>query len=115
MSDDNRNAVAPASHRPTSEAGGKGRGTHSEGAPTTEQLREAIDSGETGDKIGFPDPASVPLGADAEAGGYPTTAKERRAAYEQETKRPDAPDRTDTAGDERHVSSGRPGDAAKNG
>ena len=108
MTDDNPNAVAPPEHRPTSEAGGKGRAEHSSDAPTSEQLRDAIDSGEAGDKVGFPDPATVPLGADSEAAGYPMTDEQRRMAYEQETKRPDADDRSDTAGEERHVSSGRP-------
>ena len=108
MTEENPNAVAPPKERPTSEAGA-GTGPGSGGrAPTAEQLRDAIDSGETGDKVGFPDPATVPLGADAEAAGTPMTPEQRRMAYEQETARPDAPDRSDTAGDERHVSSGRP-------
>lgn len=47
-------------------------------APTAEQLRYAIDSGRTGEKVAHPDPAMVPLGADAEAGGAPPTAAERR-------------------------------------
>jgi hypothetical protein len=33
------------------------------------QARAAIDRGETGDKIAHPDPATAPLGTDAEAGG----------------------------------------------
>src|SRR5271166_5905484 len=37
--------------------------------PTTDQLRRAIDSGATGDKVHFPDPAAAPLGTDDEAGG----------------------------------------------
>lgn len=45
--------------------------------PTTEQLRARIDRGETGEKVDFPDPAAVPLGADAEAGGHPPTVLER--------------------------------------
>ena len=49
-------------------------------APTTGQLRHSIDSGETGETVNFPDPAAVPLGADAEAGGAAPTAAERRAA-----------------------------------
>ncbi|WP_206524699.1 MULTISPECIES: hypothetical protein [unclassified Devosia] len=47
-------------------------------APTTDQLRQEIDSGATGEKIGFPDPAAAPLGTDAEAGGSPPTASERK-------------------------------------
>ena len=111
MTDDNPNATAPVDKRPTSEGSGGQAGASSK-APTTEQLREAIDSGEAGDKVGFPDPATVPLGADSEAGGHPMTPEMRRMAYEQETGRPDADDRTDTAGDERPTSAGRPGDAS---
>ncbi|MDB5621879.1 MAG: hypothetical protein JWR39_442 [Devosia sp.] len=47
-------------------------------APTTDQLRHNIDSGATGEKIGFPDPAAAPLGTDAEAGGSPPTKAERK-------------------------------------
>jgi hypothetical protein len=39
------------------------------GSRTTEQLRRAIDSGQTADKVDFPDPAAAPLGTDSEAGG----------------------------------------------
>ena len=46
--------------------------------PTTDQLRNRIDQGETGEKIAVPDPATAPLGTDAEAGGSPPTAKERK-------------------------------------
>jgi hypothetical protein len=42
----------------------------------TDQLRDRIDAGQTGEKIGFPDPATVPLGGDAEAGGNPPTQQE---------------------------------------
>ena len=47
---------------------------------TTSQLRAAIDSGATRDKIAYPDPAASPLGTDAEAGGMPPTAAEVRRA-----------------------------------
>lgn len=47
--------------------------------PTTDQLRSAIDSGRTGEKVNFPDPAAVPLGTDAEAAGKPPTTSERKA------------------------------------
>jgi hypothetical protein len=40
-----------------------------------EQLRAEIDSGRTGEKVGFPDPAAAPLGTDAEAGGHGTSFK----------------------------------------
>lgn len=36
-----------------------------------EQLRHQIDTGRTGDKVDYPDPAAAPLGSDAEAGGHP--------------------------------------------
>lgn len=49
-------------------------------APTTDQLRDRIDSGRTGEKVAFPDPAAAPLGTDAEAGGAPPTEAERRLA-----------------------------------
>ena len=38
---------------------------------TTEQLRDDIDQGRTGDKVRFPDPAVAPLGTDEEAAGTP--------------------------------------------
>lgn len=38
---------------------------------TTAQLRDDIDSGRTGDKVDFPDPAAAPLGTDDEAAGRP--------------------------------------------
>ncbi len=42
----------------------------------TDQLRSRIDRGETNERIGFPDPATVPLGTDAEAGGAPPKPSE---------------------------------------
>ena len=38
---------------------------------TTDQLRNDIDQGRTGDKVAFPDPAVAPLGTDEEAAGTP--------------------------------------------
>lgn len=46
--------------------------------PTAERLRRDIDSGETGEKVPYPDPAAAPLGADDEAGGAPPTALQRQ-------------------------------------
>jgi hypothetical protein len=40
---------------------------HADAAKTNEQLRGAIDSGKTSDKIAMTDPASAPLGSDDEA------------------------------------------------
>jgi len=34
-----------------------------------QRLRHAIDTGQTGDKIPYPDPAAAPLGTDDEAAG----------------------------------------------
>lgn len=48
--------------------------------PTTDQLRDRIDKGLTGEKVAMPDPAAAPLGTDAEAAGYPPTAQERSLA-----------------------------------
>ena len=64
----------------------KGRERRSEvsekAAPTTSQLKSAIDSGKTGDKVPYPDPAAAPLGTDAETGGTGPTAAERELAAE---------------------------------
>lgn len=54
---------------------------------TSAQLKDDIDSGRTGDKVGGLDPAAAPLGTDEEAGGvahdpqliHRTRAQERRA------------------------------------
>jgi hypothetical protein len=59
--------------------------------PTTDQLRDDIDSGRTGDKVGYTDPASAPLGTDAEAGGFRPPPGEVSQARATETARPDAP------------------------
>lgn len=47
---------------------------------TVEELRRDIDSGATGEKVGFPDPAAAPLGADDEAAGTPPNRAEMQAA-----------------------------------
>jgi hypothetical protein len=52
-----------------------------------DQLRSAIDSGGTGDKVAFPDPAAAPLGTDEEAAGTPVSAAACRQAYLMETGR----------------------------
>ena len=38
----------------------------------TERARDRIDSGRTGDKVPFPDPATAPMHTGAEAAGQPT-------------------------------------------
>lgn len=53
---------------------------------TSERLRKEIDSGAGGDKIPFPDPAAVPLGADDEAGGSPPTREQIAMARAHETR-----------------------------
>ncbi len=42
---------------------------------TADALRDAIDSGKTGEKTEWPDPAAAPLGTDAEAAGRPPDAE----------------------------------------
>ncbi len=44
------------------------------------QLRRDIDSGLTGDKVPWPDPAAVPLGSDEEAAGTPVDSSAVRLA-----------------------------------
>ena len=48
--------------------------------PNVERLRRAIDTGKTGDKASFSDPAAAPLGTDEEAGGTPPTPEQVAAA-----------------------------------
>ncbi len=55
-------------------------------ARNTEQLRGAIDRGETGDKAAYPDPAAAPLGADDEAAGHPPQAGQVSQAMRQEVR-----------------------------
>lgn len=55
---------------------------------TCEQLRAHIDSGQTGSKVPWPDPAAAPLGADEEAAGTPVAPHVIHAAFEQETGSP---------------------------
>jgi hypothetical protein len=43
-------------------------------ATNASELRAAIDSGQTKDKVAWPDPAAAPLGTDDEAGGTPVRA-----------------------------------------
>jgi hypothetical protein len=60
--------------------------------PTTDQLRETIDGGATGEKVAHPDPATVPLGTDAEASGNPPTPQERAMeASSRKLRRPPVP------------------------
>jgi hypothetical protein len=56
--------------------------------PTAAQLRKAIDSGETGDKIAADDPAAAPLGTGDEAAGNPPSKAELRTAVRQEVRQP---------------------------
>lgn len=59
--------------------------------PTTEQLRADIDEGRTRDKVDHPDPATAPLGTDAEAAGAPpsrqSVAADRERAHANERPR----------------------------
>lgn len=47
---------------------------------TTDRLRRDIDSGRTGEKADWPDPAAAPLGTDDEAAGNPPDADQVRQA-----------------------------------
>lgn len=53
----------------------KKRPTHPTSAAA--RLRHAIDSGNTGDKVNYPDPAAAPLGTDDEAAGTPPALSQR--------------------------------------
>ncbi|WP_417741291.1 hypothetical protein [Salipiger sp.] len=54
------------------------------GGSEAARLRDDIDRGATGEKIAFSDPAAVPLGTDAEAGGTPTDPAAMAGAREAE-------------------------------
>ena len=60
---------------------------------TTEQLRDDIDRGRTGEKVNVSDPAAAPLGTDEEAAGTPIDAK--LVAEVRERERAKAPRRPD--------------------
>lgn len=47
---------------------------------TTDRLRHEIDSGRTGEKADWPDPAAAPLGTDDEASGNPPDSEQVREA-----------------------------------
>lgn len=51
------------------------------------QVRKRTDSGKTGDKVDYPDPAAAPLGTDEEAGGA-RTAEEDIAQAERQRELP---------------------------
>lgn len=55
---------------------------------TSAQLKHDINSGLTGDKVNFFDPAAAPLGTDEEAGGTPPTPEEIHQARMAERSRP---------------------------
>lgn len=63
---------------------------------TAEQrLREDVDSGRTAEKIDASDPAAVPLGTDAEAGGTPTDPRAASRARQAELEGGETPRRRD--------------------
>ncbi len=64
---------------------------------TPAQLRHDIDSGRTGDKVPFPDPAAAPLGTDEEAAGTPVSGRAAAAARRAETARRDEPPRPNSS------------------
>lgn len=62
------------------------------------QLRDDIDSGRTGDKVPYGDPAAAPLGTDDEAAGRPPSGEATARAVAAETRGPhslDAPSVTE--------------------
>jgi hypothetical protein len=59
-------------------------GSHGGRPGNPDRLRAAIDSGATGDKVDFPDPAAAPLGADDEAAGFPPTRSQVQEAEARE-------------------------------
>ena len=60
-----------------------------------QRLRNDIDSGRTGDKIDASDPAAVPLGTDAEAGGTLTDQRAASKARQSELEGVETPRRRD--------------------
>ena len=54
--------------------------------PTAQELKGAIDSGQTGDQVAFHDPGAAPLGTDDEAAGTPDTPERVALAMRQELK-----------------------------
>lgn len=64
------------------------------GTKTAAQLKHAIDTGRTGDKIDWPDPAAVPLGVDEEAAGTPLPSAAVERAHREETNRTATSQRT---------------------
>jgi hypothetical protein len=54
---------------------------------TSDRLRHEIETGQTGDKIDYPDPAAAPLGTDDEASGHPITQGQAASARRHEVGR----------------------------
>ena len=81
-------------------------------ANTSDRLRHDIDSGRSGDKVNFMDPASAPLGTDDEAAGTPPTPEQIRMAREHEilnrSSDPSARDLDDRSPASRNYQSGTP-------
>lgn len=63
--------------------------TNQSAPQTTDELRHDIDSGKTGDKADWPDPAAAPLGTDAEASG--NTPKSKTVRTQEKPKRVSTP------------------------
>lgn len=59
------------------------------GKANTDQLRDDINKGRTGDKVCFPDPAAAPLGTDDEAAGCPPTPEQVAAVRHHERTKAD--------------------------
>lgn len=72
-------AEAPRERQSGSQPAGAGSARTSR---TQERIQADIDAGKQGDKTRGFDPAAVPMEADAEAGGFPTEAREEGVAIE---------------------------------
>lgn len=64
-------------------------GNRSDGS--VQRLRFDIDSGRTGEKVDWPDPAAAPLGTDDEAAGTPVRSSLGAAVHRTEIAAPDVP------------------------
>lgn len=54
---------------------------------TSDRLRHEIETGQTDDKVDYPDPAAAPLGTDDEASGHPVSPGQAAVARRHEVGR----------------------------
>jgi len=67
------------------------RDGNASGSAAATRLRDGIDRGGAGDKVGFSDPAAAPLGTDDEAAGFGPTPAQVAEARRHEIRAPAAP------------------------